>query len=247
MDPEVSFPEHWAPPPELARALPREVRMSGTGLFIGIFAVLLIVAAFPLFLFMREEATRQTARNQMLRERGVEATGEIVKLWHEGRSSTPWVAYAFTANGIRMHGEASVPKSLWDHIRVAGMIPIRYLPADPSINHPAAWEADIAPLWVSFVLPAMLLLCAGVFLANHRKQSTLLAAGLPAPAVIARCYRVKNGWAANFRFRTQDGAVVAGRCTIRRKVEIGTALCVLYDPQNPQRARVYPMDWYRLA
>jgi len=247
MDQTVSFPEHWAQPAELAQALPREMRITGLGIFKVAFSILVVIGAVVLFNLMEREGSDLVARNKALREQGEQTTGEITQLWHQDRARIPMLAYAFTAKGVRFHGAAEVPKGLWDRIRVAGMLPIRYLPSDPNINHPAEWVETGAGSWFPFIFCPLLLLSAAFFAFNVQKQGKLLANGLPAPAVITRCYRVKGGWAATYQFRTKDGAVLGGRCSVTRKLEKGAVISVLYDPEKPTRNRVYPMDAYRVA
>jgi len=247
MDEPVSFPENWAPPRELARALPRDVRMLGRGILKAVFAVVLIVASIPLFLFMRAQAASQEVDTQALREHGAQVTGEVARLWTRDRPTTHMVGYFFTAGGQRTRGEAAVPEKLWAHVQKAGMIPIRYLPSNPTISHPAEWDPDGTPAWVSFLLPAMLLFSSAILLVSVRRQANLLADGLPAPAVVTGCHRIKGGWAANYRFRTQDGAIKTGRSTGRRKRAVGEAVCVLYLPEAPGRSAIYPLCSYRIA
>ena len=246
MDTPVSFPESWTPPRELSRALPREVRLKGRGIFKAAVAVVLLLAAIPLYLFLQNQHAQQAARVERLRVEGREAQGEIARLWHEGKSSTPMLEYAFSADGVRFHGQSSVPARLWDGLRKAGFLPVRFLPADPNINHPAAWEeSPDPPAWVAFVVPAMLVAGGLVILFVLRRQAAVVAEGLPAPGVITGCNRVKGGWMVRYRFRAKDGAIAKGSCQTH-KMEIGATVCVLYLQQNPRRNVMYPACMYRV-
>lgn len=247
MDPTVSFPENWTPPRELARALPRETQLSRRGIFMAALAAILLVAAIPLFLFLRDQGTKQRAQTEALRTQGRDATGEITRLWHRGRSSTPMVSYAFTADEVRIHGEASVPGKLWDGMQKAGFIPIRYLPSSPTVNHPAAWEENAEPAWVPVVLPGVLALGGVFLLMNLRRQAVVVAEGLPTAGVITKCFRVKGGWAVRYQFRTKDGSVTKGSDQIYRRLEAGSTVCVLYLPERPRRNQLYPGCLYRVA
>jgi hypothetical protein len=248
MDPVISFPEGWTPPRELARALPRDVSMSGRGIFKATVAVVLMVASVPAFLFLRNHSLQQAARIERLRVEGREATGEIVRLWRSGdRSATHMVAYAFSADGRRLRGEASAPPKLWDGLRKAGFLPVRYLPSDPGVNHPAAWDESRLPVWLVLLFPAMLLGGGVVILVVLRRQATLLAEGLTAPGVVTRCLRTKDGWRVRYQFRMKDGAVAKGSAQMSRRLEAGATLCVLYLQQNPRRNQTYPVCSYRLA
>jgi hypothetical protein len=247
MDPAVSFPEVWTPPRELARALPRDVGLSGLGMFKAILAVALAVAAIPVFLTMRGQYARQVAQMERLRTEGREAQGEIVRLWRQGRSSTHMVAYAFSVEEQRFHGQASAPSGVWDGLRKAGFLPVRFLPEDPKINHPAAWAQSPLPAWLPLILAVLLVACGVAILAVLRRQARLLAEGLPAPGVVTRCFRIKGGWAVRYQFRMKDGAIAKGSSQSTHRLQTGAAVCVLYLKENPRRNQTYPLCSYRLV
>jgi hypothetical protein len=249
METPVSFPESWTPPRELSRALPREVRTSGRGMFMALLAVVLLAASVPLFLWERNQGAQQAARVERLRTEGRVATGEIVRLWHKSGSSkrrpAPMVTYAFSAGGRRFAGESSVPEARWDRLQTAGFLPVRFVPADPNINHPLDWEESPQPVWLSFVLAGVLVGCGIAFLARLRRQARVMAEGLPTPGIVTGCYRTKGGWMVRYRFRTKDGAVVHGSSQAGR-LEAGATVCVLYLQSNPRRNLMYPGCLYRV-
>jgi hypothetical protein len=156
------------------------------------------------------------------------------------------VGYYFTVNGVRLRGQASVPPDVWPAIRKAGFTPIRYLPSNPAINHPALWDEGATPVWMQYVFPAMLAVGAGLLLWNLRRHSQMVAEGTPAPGVVVRSLRVKNGYAARYRFRTRDGTIVAGRDRTSFKLEPGATVCVLYRAENSRANQLYPGSVYRV-
>ena len=248
MDPSVAFPENWTAPRELTRALPRETSMTGRGIFMAIMGAILLLGSIPLFLLLHSENARQNVRAEALRTQGVEAAGEIVRLWHSGdKSHTPMVTYAFTANGIRLRGDSSVPGGVWGNLQKAGFLPIRYVPSDTSINHPVAWEPSTMPDWVPFILPVVLAAVAIALLISLRRQSEVAAEGLPAAGVVTKCSRVKGGFAVRYQFRMKDGAIARGSSHVPRRLEVGATVCVLYLPQNPRRNQMYPTSLYRVT
>jgi hypothetical protein len=247
MDPTVSFPADWKPPRELARALPRETRISGRGMAVAIAALVLLVAAVAVYLVLHNQARQQAAHSEELRTVGREASGEIERLWHEGKASVPMVTYAFTADGARILGESSVPAALWADLRKAGFLPVRYLPSNPTVNHPAAWAAAATPAWLAFFFPAWLA-AGGIFLLTSlKRQAEMAAEGVAAVGVVTRCFRVKAGWRVRYQFRAQEGAVSKGSDQVLHRPEVGATVCVLYLPRNPRRNRVYPMLLYRVT
>ncbi len=242
MQPDVTFPSNWTPPRELTRALPRETRLSGRGMFNVILSVVFMVAALFLGLWLKNQTAQQTSHTQQLRSQGQEARAEISKLWQS--KSTHMVGYAFSANGMRIHGQAEVPDKVWPTIQKAGFLPVRYLPSDPSVNHPAAWDQESLPDWFPVMIPVLWAVGSGILLFNLRRQRTVATEGVPAAGVIVKCTRIKGGWAARYQFRTPDGAVAKGRDRVWHRVEPGSTVCVLYLPDNPRRNNLYPVCLY---
>jgi hypothetical protein len=248
MTPSVAFPENWTAPRELTRALPRETAMTGRALFTAVFAAMLLLSSIPVILKLRSNNQHDAARAEALRTQGREASGEIVALWRKSdKSHTPMVTYLFTANGVRLRGDSSVPGEFWEKIRKAGFLPIRYLPSDPSVNHPVAWDPPVEPAWLPFLLPALLAGLGTGLLINLRRHAEVAAEGVPAVGVVTKCFRVKGGWAVRYQFRMKDGTAGKGSSQVQRRVEIGANICVLYLPQNPRRNQMYPMCMYRVT
>jgi hypothetical protein len=247
MDPQFAFPENWAPPRELTRALPRETQLTGRGKLMTVMAWVFLMATIPLYVWRHNQEAPAKAHSELLRTQGIEANGEIMRLWRRNGGRVSMVGYAFTANGARLTGESSVPAAMWPGIQKAGFLPVRYLPSDPSINHPAAWEASTSPASMPFLFPAMLAGAAGLLFWNLHRQSQLAAEGTPTAAVVTRCFRVKNGWMARYQFRLKDGTVASGRDQTYRQLEAGATVCVLYRSQNPRRNQLYPNCLYRVV
>jgi hypothetical protein len=246
MEAKVSFPANWAPPRELARALPREVSMSVRGTFMAILSVVFLVATVPLFIFVRNQDLRQAAPGELLRTQGREAQGEVTRLWRQTNPNTPMVTYEFSAGDRRLEGNASVPEKLWNAVRKAGFLPIRYLPSDPSINHPVAWQDPPPPVWLPFFLPAFLVGCSIVLVVSLRRQARLAAEGCPSVGVVTGCYRVKRRWSVRYQFRTKDGVTAKGSSRLDHPLDTGAAICVLHLPENPRRNQIYPLPLYRV-
>jgi hypothetical protein len=247
MEPTVAFPQNWTPPRELTRALPREIHMSGRGMFNIVLGSVFLIAAVYLGVWMHDEGARQAAKTAALHAQGLEVTGEINKLWLRDKDRVPMVGYAFTANGVRITGEASVPKDRWAAIRKAGFLPVRFLPSNPALNHPSAWDEDGIPVWYPFVMPLMWAVASVLLLISQRRQRRVAAEGVPAAGVVTRCSRIKGGWAARYQFRTSDGTIAKGRNKVPSRVEPGASVCVLYLPQNPRRCYIYPLSLYTVV
>jgi Protein of unknown function (DUF3592) len=247
MDPDIAVPENWTAPRELSRALPREVRMTAAGTAVAAMLVLMAIGGIAFFVFVRNVKARQAAHIEMLRTQGEDAPGTVLRLWRADKSNTPTMSYAFTAGGRRFEGESSAPAVDWDGLRVGDTLPIRFVPTDPAINHPASWSDQPPPGWVAYMLPAILVVCIPLLGSKLRRQGALLAEGLAAPGVVTGSSRTKGGWVVRYRFRTKGAEVIKGRAQWKRRPPDGEMLCVLYDPEKPRRNKPYPMGWYRLA
>jgi hypothetical protein len=244
---DPASPENWTPPRELTRALPREISMTGSGIVVAILAAMVLLGSVPLLVLLRSANARDKAQAEALRTEGRETAGQIVRLWHTtGKSHTPTVTYAFTANGTRLHADATVPGEFWSGLRTGGVLPVRYLPSDPNINHPAAWEISTVPDWMPFLLPALLGGIGILFLTLLRRQAQVAANGIPAAGVVTKCFRVKSGWVVRYRFHTKDGAIARGSSQAAGRLEESATICVLYLTKNPKRNQMYPTGLYRV-
>ncbi len=247
MDANVALPDNWTPPRELMRALPRETQLSGRGMFNVILGGVFFIAAIVLGFWLNNESAQQAAQTSALHAQGQEANAEITGLSREGRGSTPTVAYAFTVNGVRMRGRASVPNDLWPKLQKAGFVLVRYLPSKPAVNHPAAWDPAGVPAWFPFLIPSLWAVGSLFLVAMVRRQAKVAAEGVPAPGVVTKCFRIKGGWAARYQFRSKDGTIVKGRDRVHSKFDSGATICVLYLPDNPRRNYIYPLCLYRVT
>src|SRR5205085_4416131 len=108
----------------------------------------------------------------------------VLRVWRTGgEENTPRVRYRFEVQGRELVASHSVPKAIWDTLEAGSVISVRYVPADPSINHPAEWNVRVTPWFVSVLVVAMFLLMAGLVTLLIRRQWRLLAAGRPAPGI----------------------------------------------------------------
>jgi len=80
---------------------------------------------------------KQMQQRRILRVEGRDTVG-IVTATHAGHGP-PTVTYAFKANGLSYWGKAEIV----DYhlvLHESDSIAVRYLPTDPTVNHPADWE-----------------------------------------------------------------------------------------------------------
>jgi hypothetical protein len=84
---------------------------------------------------------KQTQHRAALRRESSETVGQVTRT--QMRKTSDIVYYTFTVKGISFTGDAELPGSLLFSLRGPNSLPIRYLPANPNVNHPAAWEWSV--------------------------------------------------------------------------------------------------------
>lgn len=248
MDSNAHSAEALTIPSELMGLRPRRVRLSGNCLLQVTIATTLLVLGVAGAVWIGVDAVRQTQHKAALRQGGSEGVALITSRGREGRSATVTVRYDFNVNGEIFTGKADVPDQLNSSLQASGSLPILYLPADPTVNHPAAWEWS--PQWGSLFGP-MIFAGAGIFsLALVRTQRRLVVDGVPVVAVVTACSGPvgRSVWfGVKYEFRTEDGRVMEGSGRSENRQEVGTKICVLYLPQNPEKSLPYASANYRVA
>lgn len=206
-------------------------------------------------------AVQQTQHRAALRRDSSETVAEITRMWHG--KTTDVVHYAFTVNGTSFVGEAEVPGDLRYDLRRSRFLPIRYLAANPDVNHPAAWEWSLVfwrpqssdlvhiPYFSSelewFLAPLLFGPLGVVFFMELRTDRKLLAEGAPAAGLVTKCTPGTRGsyW-MKYEFHTEDGRVAKGSCG-GSPAEVGTKIWVLYLPQDPRQNCRFPSENYRVV
>lgn len=231
-------------PGELTGPLPRKVFATRQGFWLATGTTILLAFALAGTLWLGKNAVQQLQNWESLRRDGNEVVGKITGT-EKGKS--PTVDYAFTVNGNSFTGKALATKQLLQSLQDSGPLPIRYVPANPAVNHPANWEsAPLDSVW--FVAPFPFVLFGIIFLISLRMERQLVADGVPLAGVITKCtYGNRSGYIAKYEFRTEDGRVWTKRVGVPGPLEIGANIWVLYLPQNPRRSQPYPSTNYRVA
>lgn len=248
MESDPGAPETPAVPTELTGQLPRRTRLTGNGIKTVITAAILFLLPTVLCLQFGIHTLQLRRQETALRRSGSETTGEIKRVWVPSGSSAHWVSYNFAVKGANFKGEARVPKQLLQTVKNSYTLPVRYLPGNPAVNHPAEWKGSPRWHWVVIVIPIILGVVFGVMmLLLLGGQRELLVKGTPALAAVTKCSRSRNGFMAKYEFRTSEGIVTQGAGWCKNQQEIGAKIWVLYLPRNPQASRPYPVPAFRVA
>lgn len=225
-------------PRELTGPVPRRLRLSKNGNRMAAAAAVMFALGVFSTLWIGVDRVQHLLHRAALRRDGRETVGEITRVWSASRSMKTKVSYIFAVNGVSFVGEELVPHQLAASLRNSDPLPIRYLPANPAVNHPAAWEWSVdSDTFVAPILSTALVLFLFTALRLERR---VVADGLPAVGEITKCARARGGFSVNFDFRTRDGRVTKGSGWSQGRREIGERVCVLYLPQDPKRNLSYP-------
>jgi hypothetical protein len=244
MDPNMHFAGATTIPSDLTGQLPRRTRLAKNGIQSAIVLMILIAIAVAITLRVGMHAAQLTRTRTALRQDSNEVIGKVDK-----RTRSEFY-YSFSHNGKTFTGRASKQAH---NLQVSDPLPILYVPSNPSINHPSAWEEPTELDWVPYFGPVILLLISLAVHISMRWDRNLVAKGTPADAAITKCIERHgrsgnvNGFTIQYEFRTEDGTVTNGNSSSETREEIGARICVLYLPRNPRRNQTYTSLCYRVA
>ncbi|MGA9667899.1 MAG: hypothetical protein WBQ94_01755 [Terracidiphilus sp.] len=124
-------------PSELTGPLPRRVRATGNGIYLTLLAPAFLAFAVAAAVWAGMNTVRQTEHRAALRGDSSVTVGEITRTRKMKNSE---IVYTFSANSKSYKGEAELPWQLRNDVEQFKSLTVRYLPTDPDVNHPAAWE-----------------------------------------------------------------------------------------------------------
>jgi hypothetical protein len=252
MESESSRVEASVISPELVEPPPRRVELTGKGLALAIVTVAIIATTVVYVSFVATEAARQIRVRNELRGVGNETEAQIARLHNPLQAPKEYVDYTFIADGKSDTGEAIVP--LEDHhtIGSASSLTIRYLPQNPTVNHPADWEWSPMSEWDGYMAVVLIagLGCLFFIPPQILFERRLAIEGVAVTGVVRECSesgRNNEFITLGYDFPAQDGVLWQGRGSFQARQEIGAKILVLYLPENPKRNAPYPLSNWRIA
>ncbi len=234
-----SFREIPDSPQELSGPLPRRIRLSGNLAYLLKVVTLGIGLLVALVLWMSIGAVHQMRQRSALRQGGVEAMGEITQLGRAGKGGY-MAHYTFAANGRTFSGNAEVPDELMQSLGESNSLPVRYLPSDPGINHPAAWEWSLLSFCIGVAFPITFAAGGGIPLAKYYRRRRLVTVGAPVAGLVTQCVFKRLFFLYSYEFTTEKGETFSGSGRSAVNQEIGESIWILYLPQNPRQNLPYP-------
>jgi len=240
---------NWKPPVELMGSTPREVKLSAGGIGVACLIATLFLGAIASVLGLSRVATRQAARTQALYESGARTEAVITRHWRTGgEDSQRRIAYEFEHQGQVYRRTVRTPKAIWSRLSVGATIPVRFVQANPELNHPAEWRTSDMPQWLPAATAAGLVAVALVLIFVLRRQMQLLSDGRPAPARVTAHKRGQHGHSIVYEFPLLEGGIGKGRGGEGSKPpSVGATISIVYDRDNPSRSAIYPMSMVRVV
>ena len=249
--------EVWSTPPELEQPLPRRIRLNGSGITYCVLAVAAVLFGLGLAGRVIRDELRRQARNESLARRltteGLETEATVTRL-STGLGHV--VNYDYTVDGQNHSRGAFISADHWQSLQVGSPLTIRYLPSDPKEAYPESDPPNSQTHWsVVLSMAGMILLFmwsfAAIYLSSIPPQRRLLARGYTARGVVTRCDAGSKGRMSGYfwyyDFSLPDGTACQGKAFRGSQLAEGSAVTVLYDPNQPRRNSLYPMRMVRLA
>jgi len=107
------------------------------------------------------------------------------------------------------------------------------------------------PIWLPFFASTAVAVFGIVCVVWLTFEKRLVRDGRAAPAIVTKIttHRTSHGgthWHVHYEFRLLNGRLAAGKSHAWRKTPaVGSAICVVYDPDRPRRSLPYPVRLVR--
>lgn len=236
-------------PAELMTPTPRKVRMTGTGWLNLIAAILFFGLGVGFAAYVVKNVIRDVAASEALRGHGGETLGQVTDIW----PSRDRISYSFSVDGVTFTGTSSdLPTGHSKSLHLGDPLPIRYIPANPNVNHPAGWKSSPYALLRALWFPIFLMFFGLMFVRRFPLQRRLAMEGIPAQGCISKSEGIitsRGQRYATFTFRNKDtNDVENGRCPSDYFYKADLATWVLYLPEDLRRNEIYPfpIDFFRI-
>jgi hypothetical protein len=245
--------EHMMPV-DLLRSAPRPVGLTPAGVTAVLFAAALLAGAVGAAAALYAVVRRDAERTRLFLTEGRTATATVTRV-REGRGKRAQltVHYRYVAAGHEHAGTAKLRRRdpLTAGVRNSESISVRYLPSAPEQSWPAGHEPRGLPFWVPAAVAIALAAGSVPIAIVLRRQRHLLENGRAALARVTGTKKVQHShtgdWRIDYEWTLLSGARARGRYdTTKRPPDAGSALPILYDPDQPRHSVRYPLRLVRL-
>lgn len=235
--------------PEINALIPRRVRMSSEQPKMLLFSLLAFLATGAIWFGFYSYYSGHVQQREVLRRDGRELIAQITEL--PSSKSHTYVQYSFRVGLVWYSGEARLPDGPLE-VAVGQPILIRYLLADPTTNHPAAWEWrlgwDIVPILFLLLLSGAGFLPAVLLPIKLLRERTLARNGRCVDGKVTGCAPNHSKFSIDYEFHTQEHLLVEGSNEYsEEEYELGSSIRLIYLRDHPRRNACYPVSAYRIV
>jgi hypothetical protein len=157
------------------------------------------------------------------------------------------VYYTFVIGGTSFSGKAEIPNGQGIALHESDKISVRFLPSNPAINHPDAWEWSPLMSLVPIIFAIISIGFGGAALAILFRERRLVREGTAVPGIVTGCIRKDRGFQVEYAFRTEQGISIRGKSGSTDQFEAGANVWILYLSKNPRRNHLYPLPDYSVV
>jgi hypothetical protein len=238
-------------PPELAGAVPRDVRLTIGGLIVATLAVACAVGALVAGIVMSVAYMRASDERHLRERDGVVVDAAVVQVV-ERRGDGPHriVTYRYEVDGRSYSGRTALRNRDRRTLRPGASVRIGLVPSQPEHSWMIGYERTGFPLWVIPLTVSSLLVAAIGLVSIVRRQWILLSEGRPARARVTALKKVSSDkgkkYRVSYEYKTLSGALQHARCEMgKTPPAIGAVIPVVYHRDRPEWSATYPMQLVR--
>jgi hypothetical protein len=224
--------------------LPRRVQFTPDGWKGLVVGLLLFGAGLLMCGFLGLSAFRQEQQRTALRQDGRDIVGRVITT-HAGHGDST-VSYTFTVNGSTYLGKAQMPNYRLA-LRESDEIAVRFLPSNPALNHPAAWEWSGLRDFMPKIFALFFMIVGAIALGALLRDRKLAREGKVAEGVVTDCACDKSWFRVDYEFRTEDGELMKGHNDFKDEYGAGARMWILYLSQKPRRNHSYPLPFFEVV
>ena len=239
----------WKAPKELLWSPPRPVSLTAGGVALTVLMVLLAAGAVAAGVLLGGVAARESEERRRFRAEGIETDAVVTSQTRiRGENKRYRVEYAFEHQGRSYTGRITGSARRTAALTPGARLNVRFLPSEPAIHQAVGWERKPVAAVLVVLAPAGSLAIAGLIAIALRRQRRLLEEGRAAPAVVTGFSSAgQHGKVIKYEFPLLSGARRQGKSGPSHRVPpIGTVMCVLYDPDRPQKSAPYPLQLVKI-
>lgn len=245
----------WEAPAELQTSTPRRVQLTRLGMTTNILAGVIAVVAVTLTGFMMNQAEADATRWKAWQADATPVRGQITYMRQtiSGKNRVYRVEYSYPVGNLTYGGAGRVDQREWKYMREGDSIRVFYRRGQPGQSWISGHEPKGMPWWVAPLTGTAMLIGPVLMMWNLRRQRRLLEEGLPAKATVTRVSLVRQQkgppvYRVSYSFQTENGESLTGRSQSRTEAPSeGTAITILYLPNNAKRNAQYPLCMVRVA